>query len=240
MRKMLEKLIELQDIDTKLQLLEEARGDFPQRVEEISQEVYATENDLVVKKQMLDEQTSRMHAVDGEVVMLKEKLKKYQNQLYQVKTNKEYDAITLEIETTKEKIDELEFEFLELEESTQTVDKEIEELDRLLGEKREQLGHVKSQLQDMLDETRESEDSLTKIKKDLQGHLTPQIFSTYERTRLGRGGQAVASLLNGSCSECSSKIPPQRSLEIRMMDTMFRCEVCGRILVWQPEKEKVN
>ncbi|HQG46666.1 MAG TPA: hypothetical protein PLG50_13490, partial [bacterium] len=55
----------------------------------------------------------------------------------------------------------------------------------------------------------------------------------------GRGGIAVAFLKDGSCSECSTRIPPQRGLEIRMMNHIYLCEVCGRIMLYDPDRVTV-
>ena len=122
MRKALETLIQLQIIDTQLMHLEEEKGDLPQKVKVYENQVSDMQKDLENTKTEYEEKKTRKFNVDNELSLLGEKLKKYQAQLYQVKTNKEYDAITVEIENTQELIDKLEIEFLELED----LEKKIE------------------------------------------------------------------------------------------------------------------
>ncbi len=91
----------------------------------------------------------------------------------------------------------------------------------------------------MLAVTQEQEERLRLRRQEIAGALTRPIYSTYERIRQGRSGIAVAYLKDGSCSQCSTRIPPQRGLEIRMMNRVYLCEVCGRIMLWDPERDTV-
>ena len=85
--------------------------------------------------------------------------------------------------------------------------------------------------------TRDEEHKLFREREETVKGLPRQILSTYNRIRSGRGGVALAMLRDGACSECSSRIPPQRGLEIRQMDKLYLCEVCGRIMIWLPEEK---
>ncbi len=239
MRKVLDKLIELQDIDGQLLKLEEAKGDLPQKVNELVSEIDDIAKNLDQKKQDKKEKESRKLAVDGEISLLKEKLKKYQNQLYQVKTNKEYDAMTLEIENCEKKIDKLEYEFLELEEEVNNLENVISETEKTLDERKQMLQKKEKHLSEMIEQTKEKEKVLKDQREKMIVGISRPLLATYDRIRLNRSGRALAYLSNGSCSDCSTRIPPQRGMDIRMMDTIYYCEVCGRILVWKPEdKEK--
>jgi len=237
LRKVLDKLIELQEIDGQLLKLEEARGDLPQKVNELASEINDITDKIKQKKQEKKEKESRKMAADGETSLLKEKFKKYQNQLYQVKTNKEYDAMTIEIDNCENKIDELEFEFLELEEELAKLDTEISEAETSLNEHKQLLEENEKHLSEMMEKTKEKEKVLKEQREKMIKGISRPLLTTYDRIRLNRGGRALAYLSNGSCSDCSTRIPPQRGMEIRMMDTIYYCEVCGRILVWQPEDE---
>ena len=125
MQKVLETLIHLQKIDKQLQHLEAERGDLPQKVEELNSQVNDAKRDLNNKIEKKESLTSEKASLDNDVVLLSEQLKKYKVQLYQVKTNKEYDAITLEIETNEKSKEEKEFRSLELEESAGRLGEEI-------------------------------------------------------------------------------------------------------------------
>ncbi|HOC24864.1 MAG TPA: hypothetical protein PKJ13_06105 [bacterium] len=239
MRDTLAALINLQDVDCELRALEQSKGDLPQRIASLNREIAQLEESIAEKHDQL--KTSRLGRESGalEVASLRDKLKKYQNQLYQVKTNKEYDAITLEIETTQSAIENREFEMLEMEEREKQLHSEIEGLQPGLAELQGQRDEAESRLQAMLAVTRAKEERLQQQRLEIVARIPRPVYSTYERTRIGRGGIAVAFLKEGSCSQCSTRIPPQRGLEIRMMNHLFLCEVCGRIMLYDPERMTV-
>ncbi len=239
MRETLAALIHLQDIDCELRALEQSKGDLPQRIAVLSQEIARFEETIAAKK--ADFTASRRERESGalEVAHMRDQLKKYQNQLYQVKNNKEYDAITVEIETTEKSIEGREFQMLEMEEREKVLQAESEALQPLLAEAQQQRAEAEGRLEAMLAVTREREEKLQARRQETITALPKPIYSTYERTRLGRGGIAVAFLKDGSCSECSTRIPPQRGLEIRMMNHIYLCEVCGRIMLYDPERVTV-
>jgi len=239
LRDTLAALINLQDVDCELRALEQSKGDLPQRIASLNREIAQLEESIAEKHDQL--KTSRLGRESGalEVASLRDKLKKYQNQLYQVKTNKEYDAITLEIETTQSAIENREFEMLEMEEREKQLHSEIEGLQSGLAELQGQRDEAESRLQAMLAVTRAKEERLQQQRLEIVARIPRPVYSTYERTRIGRGGIAVAFLKEGSCSQCSTRIPPQRGLEIRMMNHLFLCEVCGRIMLYDPERMTV-
>ncbi|MBN1558659.1 hypothetical protein JW998_00300 [candidate division KSB1 bacterium] len=240
MHKVLETLIDLQDVDTRLQRLEAAKGDLPQRVQNVSAQVEETKT--ILEQKMAEKETisSEQKTIHTDVEELKQKLKKYKVQLYEVKTNKEYDAITLEIETSEQKIDEQEYRNLELEEASAKLDEVIASLQEKIVDLSELLIDYRKDLEAKLAATKTEEEALRSRRAEMVQNLTKPILSAYERIRQGRGGVAVAKLINGACSECSSRIPPQRALEIRMMDRMYLCEVCGRIVVWTQDYQPVE
>ncbi|MBN1466633.1 hypothetical protein JXA02_12830 [candidate division KSB1 bacterium] len=235
MHKALVTLIDLQELDARLKHLEAAKGDLPHKVQSLNAQVEETNAWLEQKIAEKESTSAERVATINDAELLKEKLKKYKVQLYAVKTNKEYDAITMEIETAEQKIDEQEYKSLELEESLSQLEEMITSTQKRVEEMRESLIDYRKDLEAKLATTRAEEEVLRSRRLEMVKNLPKPVLSAYERIRQGRGGVAVAKLINGACSECSSRIPPQRALEIRMMDKINLCEVCGRIVVWKED-----
>ena len=238
MQKVLETLIHLQKIDKQLQHLEAERGDLPQKVEELNSQVNDAKKDLNSKIEKKESLTSEKASLDNDVVLLSEQLKKYKIQLYQVKTNKEYDAITLEIETSEKIKEEKEFRSLELEESASRLGEEIKEDQTQLESLEASFEENKKELEQKLEKTQKQQGELEEKRSAITQELKRPILAAYNRIRVARGGAAVSQLVSGACDECSSRVPPQKALEIRMMNRINYCEVCGRIVVWTPEVAK--
>lgn len=236
MHKILETIMNLQEIDSQLQKLELGKGDLPAKVKALSGEVERTRETLSQKTAEHAAYLAEKGSVDLQVTLIKDRLNKYKVQQYQVKNNKEYDAITTEIETALKNKDDQEYRSEELKEMIAQSAVEITQVKARLKELEESLASLRVELEDKLAITHEEEKALIAKRQTVVPQVPKPILSTYERIRQGRGGYAVATLQQGACSQCSSRVPPQRGLEIRMMSKINLCEVCGRILVWKPEE----
>lgn len=235
LKKALEALIKLQDIDWQLQKLMNQKGDLPQKVESLRAELAEKERQLANLKNEISEKETRKKDLKIAVQDHKARLKKYQSQLYQVKNNKEYDAITVEIDDTQAKIDQNEFEILEIEESEESLQKAVAELEQQYSALEKSLEENKKELDVRMAKTHDEENALNRDRELVLVDLPKPVLNHYERIRKGRGGMAIALLQMGACSGCSSRIPPQRAMEVRNMNEMHLCETCGRILVWRPD-----
>jgi predicted nucleic acid-binding Zn-ribbon protein len=237
LQKTLFALIELQEIDLKLNSLNEERGDLPEIVnnlkqaQEEKQQLFDSQKSLI-KDLRLEEKNSSL-----ELETLKTQLKKYEGQLYMVKTNKEYDAIASETENVKKKIDELENRILEIGESIENYKESNEQYKKDLGVIASELKVNNSELQKKIGSSAEEENLLLQERKITKKKLTKQQTSSYERIRNAKKGVAVAYCNGGICSGCYTFIPPQRVVEIRAMKKIFTCESCGRILVYNKQNE---
>lgn len=232
----IQNLLELQEIDRQLFALEKTKGDLPQTLEELKRK-------LAELTSTFDQETAHVAAVEtqrrsaeGALSQARERKKKYEAQLYEVKSNKEYDAITLEIETTEKEIDSTEtriIEALDLEERLKKEVAQLQEQSKSLQLEREQQEQVLNQL---LEQNRHQVEQLQTARRDLGVAINPGLMRSYERILRGKDGVAVVRILRGSCGGCSTRIPSQRLMEIREMHEIYYCENCGRILVWQEEE----
>ena len=142
----MEKLIELQGIDTKLRDLNDLLGDLPSKVEELDQQEESIKNSLVEQKDRLKELEVEMHKRDVSIAQINDKINKFKDQLFLVTNNKQYDALMLEIDHLKEQRTTNETEsivFLEeketLTESVESMKSELDELSKNLTVRKEKL-----------------------------------------------------------------------------------------------------
>jgi hypothetical protein len=112
----------------------------------------------------------------------------------------------------------------ELRELKEKLESDLAELGSTLEEKR-------SELEDILQTTREEERVLEKKREDALSAVSKDDLEMYNRIRGAKNGKAVAPVRRGSCSGCYNVVPPQLILEIKKHDQLYICEHCGRILV---------
>jgi len=174
---------------------------------------------------------SEVRAISGVVEMAKARLVKYQNQLYSVTTNREYDAITQQTDACKAEITEGENRTLELMTSEANLTSLVDEKNKALEKYKTELETKGAELLQKLKETEDEELELRHEREKIVVRIKKPIYAHYERIRLAKDGTGVAQVMSGACSGCSIMIPPQRVVEIRNMEDFILCENCGRILV---------
>lgn len=235
MQKTLYALVELQEIDNRLDELRAERGDLPLIVEELESKFKQKKGLLEEKTQLLKNTKIRQKELELLIEEAKTKLEEFEEKLYQVKTNREYDAIMAETDNTKEKLEESEEELLNTHETIEKLEEEIKQLEEELEKIGAELEENKVELEQKLTATAEEENLLNNEREIIIKKTDPEIIKTYELVRNARDGQGIARVENGVCGGCFSYIPPQKIVEIRKMEKIYTCEFCGRILVYVEE-----
>lgn len=227
----LSSLYELQLIDNQLDELEELRGDLPAAVNELTAQIESLQNQVETKE--LEKKTSltKRKENDDEVARLNANLKKFKSQLYQVRNNKEYDALTKEIDHSEEQISKLETESTALEDLVQKLKAEIKEVEPQLDSLSKDLKEKEAELKQII-KANEREEAKLKDKRDkIAAKVKKPDYATYTRIRKALNGKAVVSINRSACTGCHNVVPPQRQLEIKQSKRIFSCESCGRILI---------
>ena len=157
---------------------------------------------------------------------------RYKEQLNEVKNNREYDTLSKEIE----------FQTLEIElcnkkirEANTRIEEKTEELNasnEAIQERQEDLDIKKSELDEIIAETRAEEDKLKEKVKDLESKIEARLLTSFKRIRKNaRNGLGIVYVQRDACGGCFNKIPPQRQLDIKMHKKIIVCEYCGRIMI---------
>lgn len=233
-------LFELQLIDNQLDELEELRGDLPAAVNELKSQIKAFEDQVEAKETEKKASVEKRKQNDDDVDRLKTNLKKFKAQLYQVRNNKEYDALTKEIDHAEEQISKLDAETSALEDLIDKLKKEIKEVQPQIDKLTDELKEKETELKQII-KANEREEARLKDKRDKVVHRVKKPdYNTYSRIRKALGGKAVATITRSACSGCHNVVPPQRQIEIKGNKRIFACESCGRILISPDIAEEVN
>jgi len=174
------------------------------------------------------------------VEKLKESQKKFKAQLYQVRNNKEYDALTKEIDHSDEQISKLEAENNALADLSKSLSEQIEEVKPKLGELEKELTEREADLKEIIKANENEEAVLQADRKKVEDQIKKPDVSVYMRIRKAKKGKAVATIRRSACSGCHNIVPSQRQLEIRRNARIFTCEYCGRILISQEIADEVE
>jgi len=159
-------------------------------------------------------------------------IEKYEQQQLQVRNNREYDALTKEIEAQKERIENAEDAIEESENTLENNQSAISETESRLEDLRGVLDEKRDKLNDVLQETEDEESALNSIRDEAEEKVDERYLNAYTklRNRL-RDGRAVVPLKRGAAAGFA--VPPQRQVEIRQRKHIVACEHTGRIIVDQ-------
>lgn len=231
MKTKLQYLYALQLIDTSLDELQEQKGDLPLEVENLEQEHAG-----LVARQTEAEETMRLalhmrENADNEILTLKAKMEKYKSQQFAVRTNREYDALTREMDSTEEAISRLEKEMETLESRATVARTEIEEMKIKIEQVAAQLQEKRVALAEVSKLTEDEELQYQHERQKAIARIPKTDVAAYERIRKAKRGKAVVPVKKGSCGGCFNRVPPQKLLELRQNERMYMCERCGRIIV---------
>ncbi|MGE5399465.1 MAG: zinc ribbon domain-containing protein [Ignavibacteriales bacterium] len=227
----LKTLYELQLIDDQLDELEELRGDLPAAVNELRGRMQGLKDQMNDKRKEQQQSIEKRMGNEEEIERLKSNQKKFKTQLYQVRNNKEYDALTKEIDHTDEEVAKLEAQNSALEELIQKLKVEIEEVNPQLDTLEEELKGKEADLKEIIKANEKEEAKLSTKRAEVESQTKKPDYASYMRIRKAKGGQAIATIRRSACTGCHNVVPPQRQLEIRQNRRLYNCEYCGRILV---------
>jgi predicted nucleic acid-binding Zn-ribbon protein len=228
----LKALYELQSIHSQIDKIRQVRGELPMEVADLEDDVAGLETRIQKIKFELDDLEDEIVTRKNVIRDSQANIKKYEAQLNEVKNNREYEAISKEIEiqgldiqVSEKKIREFGFEITTKNQVYEKALADLEERKKDLELKRDELGTITSETQ------KEEEELLAQVDK-AKANIEDRLLFAYDRLRTNaKNGLAVVTIRRDSCSGCFNQIPPQRQSDIRQRKKIIVCEHCGRILV---------
>lgn len=222
-------LVELQEIDSQLEDLNSLLGDLPKMVEELNEQESRLLDKIEKNKTRLKKINLNSNKSETANADIQEKINKLTDQLFLVTNNKQYDALTHEIDYLKEQKEEHESHLLSYIEEKEILDKEVSADEKFLEELKTDLDSRRKKLEAALSETAEEKAALEESRENQIVKIDSSTVQIYTKVISARSGVAVVSLSGDSCSGCGAALPIQMASEIRAGHA-HRCDNCGRFV----------
>jgi predicted nucleic acid-binding Zn-ribbon protein len=225
-------LYDLQLIDSRIDEIRNVRGELPLEVEDLEDEVAGLntriqkhdtdleviDNDIKTKKILIED--------------AKASIKKYAEQQKNVRNNREFNALSKEVEFQELEIELAEKHIKEYRASIEHKKEVIGQTKEKLEDREKHLVHKKGELEEILAETQKEEDMLTKKSNDFETQIEDRLITAYKRIRNNViNGLAVVPVERGASGGSYFTIPPQVIVEIASRRKIITDEHSGRILV---------
>ncbi|MBI4484130.1 MAG: hypothetical protein HY652_14740 [Acidobacteria bacterium] len=229
----LEALIRLQEIDLRILELNRQASEFPQKIVALQQELGHRQVDALALKEQLESSQKERRKLEGEADLLRPRLSKYKDQLMEVKTNKEYQAVLKEIEGCKEEITQKEDIILDHMERVERLEREIKILEATYRQEEEQVRRQENDYKKSSAAIQVEIEQLATRKADLERFISQDLLERYKTLAQLRRGIALAEARDESCTVCHVKLRPQVFNDVRRNDQILSCESCNRILYYR-------
>ena len=234
-------LYTLQQIDSKIDKIRIVRGELPEAVQDLEDEVAGLETRITNYEADLKKLNTDVTNYKIKIKETQALIKKYEEQQNQVRNSREYDSLTKETEYQSLEIQLCEKRIKDATIKIEDIKSGLEATQAKLAERKNDLVVKQSELNSIVEETEKEEQELVEKSKESEALIEERLLSAYKRIRKSaRNGLAVVKIERDACGGCFNKIPPQHQLDIRIHKKIIVCEYCGRILVDQDIIDQYN
>jgi predicted nucleic acid-binding Zn-ribbon protein len=231
----LETLCEMQKLDTRLIEHERKRAQAPKRLAEIEQDLQKAKDKMAKEKEIIEELDKERRRKETELDSEKERIKKVQSKLYEIKTNKEYQAVLKETEAAQAANDKTEEETILLLERIEELRKDYESSVAYVKKRDKEIDAEKKELEKEMSSLDSVVKKLKKERDALLSRVGGEAKARYKVLMEKRSGVAVVNVKNGICLGCYMNIPPQLFIEVTRNARLITCPSCNRIFYYQEE-----
>ncbi|RRO24067.1 zinc ribbon domain-containing protein [Flavobacteriaceae bacterium 14752] len=227
-------LYDLQLVDSRIDEIRNMRGELPLEVEDLEDEVAGLSKRIDKIKTSLDTIDEDIKSKKIFISETEDRIKKYKKQQENVRNNREFDALSKEIEYQELEIELAEKHIKEFYAQTEHKKEALDKAEANLEDRQKHLDHKKSELSNILKETEKEEKALEKESEKLKTKIEERLVGAYERIRNSvKNGLAVVTIERGASGGSFFTIPPQVQVEIAGRRKIMTDEHSGRILVDQ-------
>jgi len=225
------KLIELQKIDSKIySLVKERDIDKPSDVAKLKKDFEDSKITLLSLEEELKRLQLKRKEKELDLSSKEENMRKSQTQLYQLKTNKEYQAKLSEINSLKADISVIEEDVIKILDEIEKKENELNDAKSKLTERENIFRDNEKRINDDIKQLDAEINSLRNKKDIISKDVDSNILSVYEKLIKTRSGLAIASVDDYNCGACHMRVTAQTINEIKMYKGLVFCEMCVRIL----------
>jgi uncharacterized protein len=225
-------LYQLQYITSQLDEVIKLQGELPMEVRDMEDEIEG----LSKRKEKFENQ---INLLEDDVKKFKENIivsnsmvEKYKVQLDNVKNNREFEALSKEIEYQNLEVKLAEKKIKETEDKRDKVIEQLNDISVGIENKKLELEKKKIELEEIIQKTEKKIEGLEKKILKLNKLVDERLLKAFEALRKRYGnGLAIVTVTRNACGGCFNAVPPQMQIEISQKKEIIACENCGRVLI---------
>ena len=233
MREKMERLLALQTVDLKIREMERVKEEIPQRLASLEEELKKEEEKLTAEHTGLEKLQKDRRQKEKDLEEEIDRVKKGEARVFEIKTNKEYQAVLKEIETAKRLNRQREEEILEILERFEELQTQLGKHEKILEARRKEYQREVAELKQKAAAFAAEMAAEVRQRQAQEKEIPRELLIKYRMLLEKRHGVAVARVINGVCQACNMNIRPQLYIELQKQDSLIACPNCNRILFWE-------
>ena len=230
----LEHLIHLQELDLAAERHRRRETDIPQLQSALDARLAARAAAVDTAKARIAESQTARREVEKDLAAVQSRLNKFKNQLMEVKTNKEYQAMQKEMSVAEQEISDLETRMLERMEEADSLAVELKTAQAALAAEQAEITRERQALESERGTVADDLKRLSEERAMTAALVSADALALFERLAHNRRGLAMAEARDGLCTVCHVRLRPQVFNEARRNAGIVQCDSCTRILYFVP------
>jgi predicted nucleic acid-binding Zn-ribbon protein len=236
----LERLIELQRLETAIAEARKQIAAYPDRVQSAEARLEDARRSVDVAKQRLKTSQDERRALEKDAALYQGRLSKFKDQQAAVKTNREYQALGHEIETAQQELSAIEEKEIEKMVEADGLTADVKHAETAFAAQQKDVDAEKTALARQMTETEASLQQAQAARAQLVTQVPAPLVALFEQVAKGRKGIAVCLAQDGLCSVCHVRLRPHVYQQVRHNDSIIQCDSCQRILHYVPPATPVE
>lgn len=233
MRQQLIDLWEIQQIDLQIRELEKQKEHLPAGLNSLRERIDGTRAELNELGEQREALATEIRAVESTITQENDKVRKWERRLNEIRNQREYQALSREVEGSRRAVRTAEEQQVELFAKRDELEKRIEVLQDQLAEDEVDAQAEEARVQEELGGLEQKITAEGQRRDKLVPKIKPNLLRRYDAIRQKRLGQGLVPARDGSCTGCNMRLPPQAFNILMRGDSLETCPSCNRILVFQ-------
>jgi hypothetical protein len=231
-----QKLIDLHEIQKiDLEILEtEKHGDvFQQRLAELEEGVKHVRTEVDTLTEQREVNIRETKTLEGTVQAENLKIKKWEVRLNEIRNQREYLALSREVEASKRANRDADERILELMTQREEIDRQLDALQDKLAEDEVDCDTERGTVEREMKEAQDARNAIIERREVLVPKVPASLLKKYDAIRAKRHGIGLVLVEDGCCQGCNMRLPPQLYNILQRGDTIEQCPACQRIVLWE-------
>ncbi|HUL20371.1 MAG TPA: C4-type zinc ribbon domain-containing protein [Thermodesulfobacteriota bacterium] len=236
MRAQLELLWELQKIDLGLKSIQEEKDRYPTEMKKLDEKQKVETERIEKEKEKIESLEKTRRQKEGQLNLEQEKIKRAEAKMFEVKTNKEYQALLGEIDAIKGANSRMEEEILRVMDEIDELKKDLSKREKDVGATLEKIEAERKKLQQQMGHDEKVWEKQVERREALSKQIETKLVKLYNTLKEKRQGVGVVGVKRETCQGCFVNVPPQLFIEVQKNNALVRCPHCNRILYWEGDR----